>query len=322
MNAGPRAPIAPRTADSGSARIDLWGTAALLFNVGIWSVTPVVLKMLTQRIDPFTANGLRYPMSAILFWPTIWLAWRRSTLPPGVLLRALVPAFFAGTGQIFWAMAPYYIPASDMGFFVKSSLASALIGSMVLFRRERLLLGSRHFWFGLVLCLVGFVALAAERGVSAAEVSAQGLAVILTCGVFFGLYGVAVRRFLSDTPPVLAFGLVSQYVSILTLSLLFIAGDPASIPGLAAATWWMLGITSILGIAISHVFFYISVVRIGPALTNSVHLLGPFLTCAAAYAVLGENLGLRGWLAGLVLITGAGLLLRAQEHLRSAAGKN
>ena len=104
-------------------KIDRRGTLAVLANVCIWGSTPVLLKDLTVYLpdDPWTANGIRYPIAAVLLWPALYLAWQRGDLGSRVLSRALVPAAFAFIGQIFWAAAPYYIQANAIGFFIKAS---------------------------------------------------------------------------------------------------------------------------------------------------------------------------------------------------------
>ncbi len=299
-----------------SERIDARGTTALVLNTVFWSITPVLLKRLTVFIDPWTANGLRYPMAAVLFWPVLLRGFRTGALDRRLLVRALIPAFFAGAGQIFWAQAPYHIQASDIGFFIKVSLVWAFAGSMAFFPEERALLTSRRFWVGLALALGGFVALAVERGALEARVTWTGLAIILSCSVFFGLYGVSVRLLLRDVPPLLAFGIVAQLVAIGTAALMFCYGDVPGIPQLAGEAWVLLAATALIGITISHVLFYVAVLRIGASLTNATHLSGPFITCAVAYFALGERLGLRGWIAGIVLVSGGAFLLWAQERVR------
>ena len=77
-------------------KIDRIGTLAVLANVFIWGSTPVLLKDLTEFLpeDPWTANGIRYPIAAVLLWPTLFLAWRRGEVGRRVLVGALVPAAF------------------------------------------------------------------------------------------------------------------------------------------------------------------------------------------------------------------------------------
>lgn len=294
-------------------KLDPGGTAALAAVLLSWASMPVFLRGLTEHVDALTANGLRYPAASILYWPVILLAWRTGKLGRGLFVRALGPAFFSAGGQILWAMAPYHLEASMIGFLIKVSILWAIIGAMLLFPEERALLRSARFYVGLVLALVGFVALAAPGGEAAGDVTPAGLAIILGCAFFFGLYGVSVRQFMDGVPPLLAFGVISQYVSVVTVALLLLFGDPSRIASISARGWTLILVSSMLGIGISHVLFYIALRRLGASLSMASHLTTPFLTLALAQVFLGERMAPSQWAWGSVMVAGGGLLVLAQE---------
>ena len=303
-------------------KIDKRGTLAVLANVCIWGSTPVLLKDLTHYLpdDPWTANGIRYPIAAVLLWPVLFLALRRGELGGRVLLRALVPAAFAFAGQILWAAAPYYIQATAIGFFIKGSTIWAVAGAMILFPGERALLRSRRFGIGLLLAFAGLLGLAASSGAFSHEVSGKGVLIILACGLFFGLYAVSVRYFMQEVRPMVAFGIVAQYVSVGTIILMGVYGSEGSIEKLSAdSNWgWVLVIsTALLGVLIAHVFFYVALLRLGASITSSFQMLSPFLTYLVASLYLGESMegGPRAWAAGIALVAGGLLLLWAQEKI-------
>ncbi len=316
-------------------KLDKRGTLAILANVCIWGSTPVLLKELTGYLpgDPWTANGIRYPIAAVLLWPALFLALRRGELGRRVLLRALVPAAFAFVGQILWAAAPYYIQANTIGFFIKASTIWAVAGAMILFPGERALLRSRRFGIGLLLAFGGLLGLAASSGAFSHEMSGKGVLIIMACGLFFGLYGVSVRYFMEGVRPMVAFGIVAQYVSIGTIILMGIFGSEGSIEKLSEDShWgWVLVIsTAILGVCVSHIFFYVALLRLGASITSSFQMLSPFLTYLVASFYLGERMqgGSWAWVAGVVLVAGGLFLLWAQEKIephspdrRAAAGE-
>ena len=64
----------------------------------------------------------------------------------------VVPSLLALVAQVFWALAPYYLPATAIGFFVRLSLLWSLIAAMILFPDERRLLKLPQFlrWPGTV----------------------------------------------------------------------------------------------------------------------------------------------------------------------------
>jgi drug/metabolite transporter (DMT)-like permease len=301
-------------------KIDRIGTLAVLANVCIWGSTPVLLKDLTQDLpgDPWTANGIRYPIAAVLLWPTLWLAWRRGELGRRVLLAALVPAVFAFVGQILWAAAPYYIQANAIGFFIKASTIWAVAGAMLLFPGERLLLRSRRFGAGMVLAVAGLLGLAFSSGAFSDALSGTGILVILSCGLFFGFYGVSIRYFMQGISPMVAFGVVAQYVSIGTVILMGIFGIEGSIVNLTQKGWILVVSTALFGVCISHIFFYVALLRLGASITSSFQMLSPFLTYLVAALYLGESMtgGPWAWVSGVVLVTGGLFLLWAQEQVK------
>lgn len=300
---------------------DWRGSLALAGSVIAFAAMPVFLRELTHHVDAWTANGIRYPFASLLYLPIIAGACRSGALDRSLLARAVVPAFLSLGGQVLWALAPYHLPASLIGFLIKASILWGLAGAMILFREERALLRRPSFHAGLILAAAGFVALALSPSraeplaiASDPDVTTTGLVIILGCSAFFGLYGVSVRRFLQDTPPALAFGVVSLYVSAGTLAFMGACGDTAQIASLPGKAWWLLVVSSFLGIALSHWLYYDAIQRLGPSIAMGVHLLGPFVTLALANLALGEEMGPSGWGAGTVMLAGAGLLLRAQRR--------
>jgi drug/metabolite transporter (DMT)-like permease len=298
-------------------RFDAAGTLAIAGNVLFWAATPVLLRKLTVHLDAWTANGVRYPLSSVLFWPVLAGAWIAGQLDRKLLARALIPAGFALGGQIFWALAPYYVEASVIGFLIKLSLVWALAGAMLLFPEERPLLRSPRFHAGLALALAGFLVLAVSRGAFEHPVTRDGILILLACGFFFGFYAVSVRYFLAGTRPLVAFGLVSQLVSAGTLVLMGLFGAPEKIVELSAEGWMLAAGSAILGIAISHVLYYTAILRLGASLSVSLHLIGPVVTLVLADFLLGESMSPVEWLGGMVLLSGGGLLLLAQQAPRA-----
>lgn len=298
-------------------KIDRLGTLAVLANVCIWGSTPALLKDLTTHIDHWSANGIRYPMAAALLWPALWMAHRRGDLGGGVFLKALVPAAFAFIGQVLWAAAPYYIQANAIGFFIKASTIWAVAGAMVLFPAERALLRSRRFGIGILLACAGLLGLAFAGGAFSEEMNGKGILIILACGFFFGLYGVSVRYFMTGISPMVSFGVVAQYVSVGTIILMLVYGAQGAIEDLSQRGWVLICVTALFGVCISHIFFYVALLRLGASITSSFQMLSPFLTSLVAGLYLHENMqgGAWAWVSGLVLVVGGLVLLWAQEDL-------
>lgn len=242
-----------------------------------WGSVPVILRELTEHIDAWTANAVRYPLSALLYWPILFVFWRAGVLNRRLVSRCAIPAILALSGQVLWALAPYYLSASAIGFLVRMSLVWSLLGAMSLFPDERRLLRVPGFYVGLLLSVGGFIVLSVSKGMFDANVTVTGIAIILACSFFFGLYGVSVRQCLRGVHPLVGFGVVSQFVSIGTLIAAAAFGRPYDLASLATLGWCQLVASSILGIALGHFFLYVAVGRLGAAITSGVGAIGPFV---------------------------------------------
>ena len=113
---------------------------------------------------------------------------------------------------------------------------------------ERLLLRSRRFGAGMLLAVAGLLGLAFSSGAFSDALSGTGLLVILSCGLFFGFYGVSVRYFMEGISPMVAFGVVAQYVSIGTVILMGIFGIEGSIVNLTQKGWILVVSTALFGV--------------------------------------------------------------------------
>jgi drug/metabolite transporter (DMT)-like permease len=260
---------------------------------------------------------VRYPLSALLYWPVIWAGYRAGRLNVDLLARCSFPGLLALGGQILWALAPYYLPASMLGFFIRMAFVWSLLVAMIVFPDERRLLRSGTFFVGVAFCVGGFLALSWSKVRLDAEVTTPGIVIMLFCSMFFGLYGVAVRGFLRGVHPVLGFGIVSQVVSLGTLILLPLFGRPALLLTLTAGDLTVLISSSVLGVALGHFFMYTSVQRLGATITMGVGATGPFVTVVLARLFLSESMTGDQWSAGITMSGGALALLRAQRRVVS-----
>lgn len=142
-----------------------------------------------------------------------------------------------------------------------------------------------------------------------------GVALAVTAGVGYAVYGLAVRRFMIGFHPVLAFGVIALYTggALVAAMVAFAPGHGAAVLDLAPRELWAMGLSAFLGIALGHVLYYTAIDRLGVAVTSGVLQLQPFVVSAGSAALFGEALGAGQWAAGAVAVTGAGLVLSAQK---------
>jgi len=288
------------------------GLAAISGSICCWGLTPVLLRDLTSAIDAFTANGFRYPLAAALYWPILYHQWRIGNLTREVWKASFVPAALTGIGQVFWALSPYYLPASTIGFYIRLSLFFSLVAAAIVFQDERRLIMRPRFMLGVLITLLGLMALAGPLNAIIGSAQSTGVIIISLCSLFFGLYAVSVRIWMAKYNPLLGFGCVCQIVSAWTLGLMLIWGHPETLMTISAKTLVQLTVASILGIAVGHFLLYTAVRNIGAALSSAAHTITPFLTAVLASIFLGELLTGVQWLGGLAMFGGAMLLLSTQ----------
>jgi drug/metabolite transporter (DMT)-like permease len=293
----------------------LAGTAFLMGTALCWGAVPVLLRDLKDYMDAWTANGFRYSLAAVLYWPVLAIAARTGALNRLTVRRCLVPALLAFGGQVFWALAPYYLEASAIAFLIRLALLWSLVGAMTFFRDERALLSQPIFYLGLLLAVAGFVVLSANQVEAGQGINVAGILIISLCALFFGFYSVSVRYFLQGVHPLVAFGTVSQFVAAGTLVAMAIAGDFRDLLVLPSSKWGVLVTSSILGIALGHSFLYAAVKRLGAAISSGLLTGTPFVTIVLAMLVLGERLTVMEWSAGVAMVAGAVFLLRSQVVL-------
>jgi drug/metabolite transporter (DMT)-like permease len=144
------------------------------------------------------------------------------------------------------------------------------------------------------------------------KTSFTGMMLTFITAIFWGLYAVTVKRYVIRYPPVLAFGVISLYTALCLDFLAVIFGKLYMLGNMDAVKITLLIGSGIIGIAIAHVLSYTAIAGLGTIVTTGVSLTGPFVTSLGGYILLGEVLSLSQWLGGIMIISGALLLLLAR----------
>ena len=305
------------TAQPPRQHIDVVASLALLASVLCWGAVPVLLRDLKDSIGPWSANGLRYSMAAIMYWPVIIVMIAKGHVNWRLIGLCAVPASIACAGQVLWGLAPYYLDASAIGFFVRFSLVWTTLGAMIVFADERRLLRLPRFYLGLLLSVGGFVSLALLKGLASANVDLTGVFIMLFCSVFFGLYAISIRYFIRQFHPVFSFAIVAQFVSLGTLVAMFFFGEPQRVFELGGTAWKELIVSSVLGIALAHILLYTGIRRIGATIASGAQSITPFFTAVLGGLFLSETMTGFEWTAGIAVVVGGMILLTAQSALPS-----
>ncbi|MBN2029011.1 DMT family transporter [bacterium] len=297
-------------------KIDSTATIALIGTVFFWGLVPLFLKYFTDYVDGWTTNAIRYPFSALLYLPWLWIAYRRGKLTKQTWKLAFLPVFFNLIGQTLWAWTPYFIDPGLMSFLSRLSVLWAVLISFLLFKDERTLTQSTHFWLGLSLVVIGFGGMILGDNYTFKGTTATGIGMIFLCSLFVAGYQVFVRRNLRNVDSLTAFGMVSSLTSIGLIGAALSLGRPVQAFQLPLTVFLLILISGFFGIALSHFLLYFAIKRLGVAICSSTNLTGAFVAALGSRLIFRETLTQLQWLAGILLITGSMMLIRSQKDMK------
>ena len=288
-----------------------------------FSSVPLFIKHFSASLDAWTVNAVRYSTASAILAPVALVIYARNRESSrGVWLAALAPTIPNIIGQIGWALTPYYNDASVIAFVIRSSFLFTILFGLAFLPSERALARVPAFWLGAGVCTCGIIVMYAATLFTQQGTSLFGIGLIVATSMMWGLYGVSVRVFLRGYPGRLGFGVVALYT---TFGLLIAAcvrpvvvPAPSGLATLSTPDWFLLLLSGIIGIAISHVLMYKAIHIIGPITASGMQLVSPFLTSLGAALILHERMGATQWLGGVLLIVGLLTLVLAKS--RAAPG--
>jgi drug/metabolite transporter (DMT)-like permease len=116
-----------------------------------------------------------------------------------------------------------------------------------------------------------------------------------------------------------SFAVISLYTAFGMVTLMIVMSPTRGLCvfQMSAFNWFLLVSSALIGIALGHVFYYAAIARLGVAIASGVIQLAPFLTAAGAMVLFGEKLTAGQWESGFIVLAGALLLLKAEQHRRS-----
>jgi drug/metabolite transporter (DMT)-like permease len=285
-----------------------------------WSSVPLFLKHFAGSIDAWTSNGVRYGFAALLWLPVLLWSVRKRTLPKGLLRAALLPSLFNCLGQIAFALAHYRTQPGLITFGMRTQIIFVGLGAAALFPAERALLRRPAFLAGMALVFAGGLAMMLLGG-ALRGATGEGVGLAVVAGLMFAAYGLAVRRNMVGAPPILAFAAISQYTAAGMVLLMLLLGKDAgaAVLLLPRSELALVLLSAVIGIALGHVFYYISIARLGVTATAGVTQLQPFFVAGASYFLFAERLSPVQWLSGGVAVTGAVTMLLTQRRTAQRA---
>lgn len=299
----------------GKWQIDTTATAAMLGALLCWTTGPTFIHYLSGHLDPYSQSFWRYLLAASLWSPYLLIKLRSGRVDRRLWKRALLPAAANIAMQTCWVLALYYIQPGFGSLITKITVLWTAVFSFICFADERVLLRNKWFWSGLSLSLLGVVGVVAFGSDFSLAGSWKGIVLAQITAFMWSIYTVAVRWTVRDIDTRLSFSVISIYsmIGLAVIAMLF--GKPGTVFSLGAKPWAAIVISATLSIALAHVLFYTALKRIGATIPSLLLLSSPIWVSLVSYFWFGERLTAGQMAAGVVLLIGAGLTLRAQKKM-------
>lgn len=324
-----------RSAVSPSAKHDhhaggaFTGLLTVVLTLVGWSVTPLFIKHFSVPgtpgyIDAWTSNGWRYGFAAFLWAPVLVIAHRKGKLHPKLFVAAIVPGAINSISQVAFTLAHYKIEPGLLTFGLRAQMVVVAFGAAILFPIERMAIRKPAFLGGLLLVVLGTAGTIFFDDEFGNKTNTLGVLLALGAGAGFACYALAVRYFMVGMNPIYSFAAISQYTAASMVTLMLINGEDFGTTAIHMPTeqfMWLL-ISSVIGIALGHVLYYISIERLGVAVSTGVIQLQPFVVAILSYIWFDEVLDLPQWIAGGLAVTGAVTMLMVQHRVTSKLRKN
>ncbi|MDO4558706.1 MAG: DMT family transporter [Planctomycetia bacterium] len=290
-------------------------------------------RLRETKLDPWTLNGVRYGISALVWLPFL-LPRRRNCmyvkelLPGGVertrsLWRdAVVPSIVNSISQTAYGLSFLYISASTVGFALRLSVIPTIFFGYFLLREERRLLRSRGFWCGTFLSSVGLAGVVQDEipwMVGGGDDWLRGGVATGMTMIFWGAYSVAVQKKTKCYSSIQSFAVISLYTACVMVIGAILFGDLHSLTLISGRCLTEIVVSSLIGIALGHVLYYYAIATLGSIVASSILLLSPLVTKGLAMAFLGEPLGWAGVFGGAILLAGGFQIMCVQASVGRSA---
>jgi drug/metabolite transporter (DMT)-like permease len=298
------------------------GVLTIVLTLLGWTTIPLFLRYFKNDIDAWTANGWRYAISALIWGPVLIHSWKHGTMPKGIWRSALVPSLWNAAAQICFGLAPYYIKPGLMTFSLRLQIVFVAVGAAIMFPAERRVLRSPAFIAALLVVAGGTMLTLVYSPEGFGEANAKGVTLAVASGVGYAAYALGVRKHMMGINPVKAFAVVSQYTAAVLVIAMLLFGKKcgaAAFEHLDAHKWFLLVLSSLIGIGLGHTFYFFSIARLGLVISAGVVQLQPITVSIASILIFDEQLTPKQWVTGLIAVGGAVCMLAIQSRIARRA---
>ncbi len=262
------------------------GIALLLLVTLIWGTTFVIIKDTLDSIPPSLFLALRFSLAALsLIWvrpaPGIW-RW-------GLILGAVM---FVSYGS--QTVGLLYTSASKGAFITALSVVLVPILTGIINRR----------WLPVRVWIAAGLALAGLALMTLTDVGGVNIGdlIILGTALAYAVHILLIDRAVREQPPLqLA---AAQIWPVAVLSWLWAMPHAGQIGQLSGQVWLAIGFLAVVATALVLVLQNTAQKVVSPHTAALIFVLEPVFAAVFGWLLLGEQLGLFGWLGGLLVLLG------------------
>ena len=285
-----------------------------LFLVG-WALTPVFVRYMSGAYDPYAQAFIRYVSAAVVLLLYAFIYHRSDLRRAFSQWRTLLPMSLLVLGmQTAWMVAIYHTTATMSQLVTTLQAPLVILLSFIVFHEERRVIRSPGYVVGSLLCLVGVIAVFMREDGGTVRFRVDfAMVLLMIVSAAWAVYAVWGRHTAKGLHPVAMFTVLSVYVSIGFVFVMFCFGDPQTLWSAGLRMNFIAFISGVICIAAAHCGFHYAQVRLGSAYCTSIQLGSPFITHVLAYALWpDEALLLIQWAGGIMLVGGGLLVVRAR----------
>lgn len=250
----------------------------------IWGSTFVVVKGALENFPPSLLMLLRFALGALVFLPL--LPRSRGSWRAGFEL-----GFWAFLGYATQTIGLLYTTAGRSAFITALSVVLVPLIAGLLGRKVRPLV-----WLGALASFVGVGLLAYDGSPPNA-----GDFWTLVTAITYALYILALERHARDHDPLVLTFTQLVWLTVLVAGWALLSGDLAQLTT-TPVPWTAVLYLTIAATALTTWLMAVGQRDVSAPEAAIVYSMEPVWAALFAYAVLGERLGLQGWLGGLLVV--------------------
>jgi len=294
-------------------RTQVMGVLTLLLSAVIWGFAFVAQRASMAFVGPFTFNGIRFALGALVLIPWIVSTRRRVSVPAQSALQRHLWIAVGLAGLVLFVsanlqqMGLVHTTAGKAGFI--TGLYVVIVPLLGLLRGHRV---NAFVWSGCILAAVGMYLLSMVGSLSLAIGDSLVLASALGWAVHVHLVGWLAQRM---HPLRVA---VFQFAICAVLSLVMAAWTETIQWMAILDAGWMIAYAGILSVGVAYTLQIFGQQRIDPAPAGLILSLEAVFAVVGGWVLLSETLSARGAIGCSLMLAGMMLAqLRAQIGSRS-----